>query len=76
MHTPTNIHNTNPLKMKGFISKLYGRLFGDKGYLPKRTFSIAFFKQNSSYNQVKKEYENQISYSNSRCFLLEKKNNY
>ena len=32
MLTPANVHDTNPLKMRGFINKRYGKLFGDKGY--------------------------------------------
>lgn len=31
MLTPANVHDITPLKMKGFIKKLYGKLFGDKG---------------------------------------------
>jgi len=42
MLTPANVHDTNPLKMKGFISKLYGKLFGDKGYLSKELFQSLF----------------------------------
>uniref|UniRef100_UPI003744768A transposase n=1 Tax=Flavobacterium oreochromis TaxID=2906078 RepID=UPI003744768A len=29
MLTPANVHNANPLKMKGFINKLHGKLFRD-----------------------------------------------
>ena len=42
MLNPANVHDTSPLKMKGFIKKLYGKLFGDKGYLPKNFFRIYF----------------------------------
>ncbi len=42
MLTPANVHDTNPLKMKGFINKLYGKLFGDKGYLSKELFQSLF----------------------------------
>ena len=42
MLTPANVHDTNPLKLKGFISKLYGKLFGDKGYLSKDLFQSLF----------------------------------
>ncbi|QYS85578.1 transposase [Flavobacterium oreochromis] len=40
--TPTNAHDTNPLKMKGFIDKLPGKLLGDKGYLSKELFQSLF----------------------------------
>lgn len=42
MITPANVHDTTPLKMKGFINKLYGKLFGDKGYLSKEIFNNLF----------------------------------
>jgi hypothetical protein len=42
MLTPANVHDSNSLKMKGFISKLYGKLFGDKGYLSKELFQSLF----------------------------------
>lgn len=42
MLTPANVHDTSPLKMKGFIKKLYGKLFGDKGYLSKELFQNLF----------------------------------
>lgn len=42
MLTPADVHDTNPLKMKGVIKKLYGKLFGDKGYLSKELFQSLF----------------------------------
>ncbi len=42
MLTPVNVHDINTLKMKGFINKLYGKLFGDKGYLSKELFQSLF----------------------------------
>lgn len=42
MLTPANVHDTEPLKMKGFIYKLYGKLFGDKGYISKELFTSLF----------------------------------
>jgi hypothetical protein len=44
MLTPANVHDSNSLKMKGFISKLYGKLFGDKGYISKALFTELFGK--------------------------------
>jgi hypothetical protein len=61
MLTPANVHDTNPLKMKGFISKLYGKLFGDKGYLSKELFQSLFsngiHRLNSKYNSKKSIFE-------------------
>jgi type II secretory pathway predicted ATPase ExeA len=36
------VQDTNPLKMKGFISKPYGKLFADKLYLSKDLFQSLF----------------------------------
>ena len=44
MLTPANTDDRKPLKMDGFIKKLFGKLFGDKGYISKELFSQLFFK--------------------------------
>lgn len=33
-----NVDDRKPLRFKQFISKLYGKLFGDKGYISKELF--------------------------------------
>ncbi len=40
--TPGNTHDRKPLKIKSFISKLWGKLYGDKGYIGKELFSSLF----------------------------------
>ena len=40
--TRGNVDDRNPLRFKQFISKLYGRLFGDKGHLSKELFTELF----------------------------------
>lgn len=42
--TPGNVDDRKPLKLKSFINKLWGKLFGDKGYLSKSLFSELFGK--------------------------------
>lgn len=42
MITKGNIDDRKPLKIKQFIKKLYGKLFGDKGYISKDLFSELF----------------------------------
>lgn len=42
--TPGNVDDRKPLRMKSFIDKLWGKLFGDKGYLSKSLFSELFGK--------------------------------
>ena len=40
--TRGNVDDRKPLRFKQFISKLYGRLFGDKGHLSKELFTELF----------------------------------
>jgi hypothetical protein len=40
--TPGNVNDRKPLSQKSFIAKLWGKLFGDKGYLSKELFSELF----------------------------------
>ena len=44
MITPGNVDDRKPLKMEGFIKKLFGKLFGDKGYIGKELFTQLFFR--------------------------------
>jgi hypothetical protein len=40
--TPGNIDDRKPLQNKSFIKKLWGKLFGDKGYISKALFTELF----------------------------------
>jgi len=43
--TPANIHDNNLLKCKRFLRKIYGKLFGDKGYIVNKSiFDELFLK--------------------------------
>lgn len=42
MITKGNVDDRKPLKMKRFLNKLFGKLFGDKGYLSKDLFNNLF----------------------------------
>lgn len=42
--TPGNVDDRKPLKIKSFINKLWGKLFGDKGYIGKELFDSLFSK--------------------------------
>ena len=44
MLTPGNVDDRRPLRMEGFIKKLLGKLFGDKGDISKELFSQLFFR--------------------------------
>ena len=42
MITPGDIDNRKPLEYKAFIDFIYGKLFGDKGYIGKNFFQRLF----------------------------------
>lgn len=42
MLTPGNVDDREPLRNKSFIERIFGRLFGDKGYICKGLFSRLF----------------------------------
>lgn len=44
MLTPGNTDDRTPLKHSRFIEKLFGKLFGDKGYISKQLFEDLFFQ--------------------------------
>ena len=44
MLTPGNVDDRRPLKIERFIKKLFGKLFGDKGYISKELFNNLFFR--------------------------------
>lgn len=37
-----NMDDREPLKKEGFLKKIFGKLFGDKGYISKKLFEILF----------------------------------
>jgi len=43
MLTPGNVDDRKPLKIERFIRRLWGKLFGDKGYIGKDLFKNLFF---------------------------------
>lgn len=43
MLTPGNVDDRKPLKIERFIKNLWGKLFGDKGYIGKDLFKNLFF---------------------------------
>ena len=42
MITPRDVDNRKPLEYKAFIDFIYGKLFGDKGYISKNLFQRLF----------------------------------
>ena len=54
MLTPGNTDDRKPLKIKHFIKKLFGKLFGDKGYILKQLFQDLFFQGVHLVTKLKK----------------------
>jgi hypothetical protein len=54
MVTPGNTDDRRPLKIKRFIEKLFGKLFGDKGYIGKQLFEHLFFNGVHLVTKLKK----------------------
>ena len=54
MLTPGNVDDRKPLKIERFIKKLWGKLFGDKGYIGKELFQNLFFKGVHLVTKLKK----------------------
>jgi len=54
MLTPGNVDDRKPLKIERFIKKLFGKLFGDKGYISKELFKQLFFRGVHLVTKLKK----------------------
>jgi hypothetical protein len=54
MLTPGNVDDRKPLKVERFIKKLWGKLYGDKGYIGKELFKNLFFKGVHLVTKLKK----------------------
>ena len=54
MLTPGNVDDRRPLKIKRFIKKLFGKLFGDKGYIGKQLFENLFYNGVHLVTKLKK----------------------
>ncbi len=60
MLTPSNVHDTNPIKMKSFTNKLYGKLFADKGYLSKKLFQSLFANRIHHVTKLRKNMKTKL----------------
>lgn len=73
MLTPGNVDDRAPLKMSGFIRKLFGKLFGDKGYISKDLFETLFFQGIHLVTRLKKNMKTQLVTPLSDAILLRKR---
>jgi hypothetical protein len=60
MLTPGNVDDRKPLKIERFIGKLWGKLFGDKGYISKELFNNLFFNGIHLVTKLKKNMKSSI----------------
>lgn len=58
--TPGNVDDREPLKQKGFLKDLYGKLFGDKGYISKKLGEILFVDGVHLITQIRNNMKNSL----------------
>ncbi len=73
MLTPGNMDDREPLRMQGFLDKLFGKLFGDKGYLGKELFETLFFQGIHLITKWKKNMKTKLVTPLSDAILLRKR---
>lgn len=71
--SPGNVDDRKPLKMNSFISKLWGKLFGDKGYLSKALFTELFGKGIHLITKLKRNMKSTILTPMMDAVLLRKR---
>ena len=70
--TSGNVHDSDEIVIKGLTKKLFGMLFGDKGYLGKRLFDILWEKGVKIITKVRKNMKKKAM-SCKEKFLLKKR---
>jgi len=60
MLTPGNTDDRKPLESKNIISKLYGKLFGDKGYISQSLFENLFIDGIHLVTKIRKNMKNSL----------------
>lgn len=72
--TPGNVHDTKPLMTRSFLKKIYGKLFGDKGYIIKaEMFELLFGKGIQVITRLRKNMKSKSLTSLQDCLLLRKR---
>jgi hypothetical protein len=71
--TAGNVDDRKPLKMNSFIQKLWGKLFGDKGYISKDLFSSLFENGIHLITKLKKNMKSTILTPEMDAILLRKR---
>lgn len=73
MLTPANVDDRQPLRMDGFVKKLYGKLFGDKGYIGQELFEQLFDKGIHLVTKLRKNMKTKLVTPLSDAILLRKR---
>lgn len=73
MLTAANTDDRRPLKMKGFIDKLFGKLYGDKGYISKELFDQLFDQGIHLVTKLRKNMKTKLVTPLSDAIMLRKR---
>lgn len=72
--TPGNVHDNSVLKCKSFMKKIYGKLFGDKGYIVnKSVFDQLFLRGIHLITKLKRNMKTQVITPLQDALLLRKR---
>jgi hypothetical protein len=69
LFTPGNTDDREPLKDKNFHKNLFGKLFGDKGYISQSLFELLFIDGIHLVTKIRKNMKNSLMHTNDKIML-------
>lgn len=69
LFTQGHVDDREPLKNKNFHSSIFGKLFGDKGYIGKNLFEQLFIDGVHLITKIRKNMKNSLMHVNDKIFL-------
>ena len=69
MLTQGNVDDREPLKNKSFHNKIFGKLFGDKGYISQNLFEMLFIDGVHLITKIKKNMKNALMHIHDKILL-------
>jgi hypothetical protein len=69
LFTQGNVDDREPLKNKAFHDKIFGKLFGDKGYISKTLFEELFIDGVHLITKIRKNMKNSLMHINDKVLL-------
>jgi hypothetical protein len=69
LFTPGNTDDREPLKDKSFHKNLFGKLFGDKGYISQSLFEMLFIDGVHLVTKIRKNMKNSLMHTNDKIML-------